>query len=65
VPEVDVGKVVEDALKSIADTIIISTLQAKFGEQLPGATPSINDALSYLAKAFGSVSGASVDSFQW
>jgi hypothetical protein len=36
-PQIDVGKVVEDAISLVADSIIVATLNSRFGENLPGA----------------------------
>lgn len=61
VPELDIGKVVEDTLVVVADTVLLGTLQARYNENLPGANQNTNDALAFLHAAFAGVIGSNKD----
>lgn len=63
-PQVDVSKVVEDALKVVADAIIMANVQNQYGEPLPGVTPNISDALNHIYKSFENLAQPARD-FLW
>lgn len=54
-PQVDIDKVVEDAISLVADSVILASLNTHFGEDLPGANQNILDALSFLYKSFNNL----------
>jgi hypothetical protein len=39
--QVDISRVVEDAFKTMANAVLLTTIQTKFGEQVHGATGSV------------------------
>ena len=50
-PVVDTGKIVEEALTLVADTLVFATLNAE-GAELKGANHQINDAIAVLRKSW-------------
>ena len=61
-PLVDVGKAIEDALRIVANAVIMSTLHNKFGERFEGSNQNIIEALAFLNKSFENLAS---DSFVW
>lgn len=64
-PQVDIGKVIEETLSSVADTVIVNYLRVKHHEEITGASPQVQDALQVLYKSFEGVVGYAHDSFNW
>lgn len=64
-PEVDIGKVIEDTLSAVADSVIVNYLRVKHHEDIAGATPQVQDALQVLYKSFEGVVGYAHESFNW
>ena len=51
-PEVDVSKVVEDALSLVADAVIFATLNGGQGVELKGSSQNLNDSLAHVLKSW-------------
>jgi hypothetical protein len=64
-PQVDIGKVIEDALRIAANAVIMNTVHNKFGEQFEGASSNIIDGLAFLHKSFENLNASNADSFVW
>ena len=71
--EVDVNKIVEDALSLVADSVIFATLNGEQGVELKGSSQNLNDSLAHILKSWSgltegvgswsSAKGAFVDTF--
>jgi len=72
-PEVDVNKIVEDALGLVADSVIYATLNGEKGVELKGSSQNLNDSLAHILKSWNGLTegvgswskakGAFVDTF--
>lgn len=51
-PEVDVNKIVEDALGLVADSVIFATLNGEKGVELKGSSQNLNDSLAHILKSW-------------
>lgn len=51
-PEVDVNKIVEDALSLVADAVIFATLNGDEGVELKGSNQNLNDSLAHILKSW-------------
>ena len=63
--QVDLSKVIEDALKTLANTVIMSALSKQFEEDLPGTNKNLSDALRFLYNSFENITGNSSENFVW
>lgn len=51
-PEVDVNKVMEDALSLVADAVIFATLNGGQGVELKGSNQNLDDSLAHILKSW-------------
>ena len=50
--EVDISKIVEDALSLVADSVIFATLNGEQGVELKGCNQNLNDSLAHILKSW-------------